>query len=1044
MADGPLFIVDNDSNGRNGRDYLRDWTEYAAAFDIASGFFEIGALLDLDGHWQKLDRVRVLMGDEISHRTKKALFEAVRTRAGAKLDESLDAEKGPNPFLDGVAAVQEALRDGRIQCRVYNRDKFHAKTYITHARSEVIGSSALVGSSNFTRPGLTQNVELNIRIDSRPEVAQLQEWYERHWSDAIDVSDDVLRTVERHAREFSPFEVYAQALRTLFADRIPSATEWDEHHSRVFPLLDRYQQEAYWALVNIARQHGGAFLCDGVGLGKTFVGLMLIERLVLHENKRVVLFAPKAVKDSVWVPELRRHLTHIGGVDGSSDFSNLSVFSHTDLSRPGEFPERFARIAELADAVIVDEAHHFRNRGRRGDSAEPDERSRYYRLYDLIGQGRHKSVFLLTATPINNSLNDFRHLVQLFSRDDDAHFARTLGVTSLTGRLNAITKGLAARVGDTPVEGQLAMEASDALTADELFTGLVVQRSRAYARASQMQQTGDSAAFPTREDPKVAEYSIRKSYGRLLDLIDTAFRKQKPLFALPMYYPLAYYTGPDESIDPREQNRQAQVVALIRVNFLKRFESSVYAFERSCDRLLRRLLAFVAANAETDGERGRLDRWIDQHAELLDETRKRQLELWGDEPEDEDEDVVPPELLERATRLPRDEYDVPEILADTYLDLDQIASLLDETRRFSAANDDKLRALIRLLDSKEVKGRKVLVFTEFADTARYLRRELVAKGIDGLAQIDSGSKVDRADVIRRFSPYYNGLTSGELVENGRDEIQVLIATDVLSEGLNLQDATRMVNYDIHWNPVRLMQRIGRVDRRLNPVVEERLIADHPEQAAHRGSVAFWNFLPPDELDALLSLYGRVSKKTLLISRTLGIEGRKLLRPEDDFEALKEFNREYEGETSVEEELHLEYQRLLAQHPGLEDALAGLPSGIFSGRERATPGAAGVFFCYRLPALDVETGEFSLEAGVSRWYLCPFDDGEPVEEASAIATAIRSKPETERCVAVDRPLLVGVRDRLLAHIRNTYLKQLDAPVGGPRPSLVCWMELSPAP
>ena len=136
---------------------------------------------------------------------------------------------------------------------------------------------------------------------------------------------------------------------------------------------------------------------------------------------------------------------------------------------------------------------------------------------------------------------------------------------------------------------------------------------------------------------------------------------------------------------------------------------------------------------------------------------------------------------------------------------------------------------------------------------------------------------------------------------------MLISTDVLSEGLNLQDASRMINYDIHWNPVRLMQRIGRVDRRMNPEVEERLVADHPELKESRGKVAFWNFLPPEELNAILTLYTRVTQKTLLISKTLGIEGKKLLTPEDDYEALKEFNHAYEGTKTAVEDMHLEYQ-----------------------------------------------------------------------------------------------------------------------------------------
>ena len=172
----------------------------------------------------------------------------------------------------------EAIAEGRIQCRVYRRNKFHAKAYITHAKFDVVGAQALVGSSNFTKPGLTRNVELNIQVQSGREVAQLQDWFETHWAAAEDVTTDVLRAITRHTAEFTPFDVYTRALHEFFRGRELTAGEWDESQSRMFGQLDRYQQEAYWSLMKICRQHGGAFLCDGVGLGKTFVGLMLIER----------------------------------------------------------------------------------------------------------------------------------------------------------------------------------------------------------------------------------------------------------------------------------------------------------------------------------------------------------------------------------------------------------------------------------------------------------------------------------------------------------------------------------------------------------------------------------------------------------------------------------------------------------------------------------------------------------------------------------------------------------------------------------------------
>ena len=211
-----LFIVDNSVSGWTGLRYLEEWAGIAKGFDIATGHFEIGALLALDHHWQNLDKIRILMGAEVTHRTRKALLDAVQKHVVDVLDGSIEANKDSNPFLNGVPAILEALRSGQIECRVYDRDKFHAKAYITHAKLEVVGSQALVGSSNFSVPGLTKNIELNVQIQSAREVAQLQEWFEAHWKDASPVTDAVIETISRHTRLYTPFEVYAKALQEFF------------------------------------------------------------------------------------------------------------------------------------------------------------------------------------------------------------------------------------------------------------------------------------------------------------------------------------------------------------------------------------------------------------------------------------------------------------------------------------------------------------------------------------------------------------------------------------------------------------------------------------------------------------------------------------------------------------------------------------------------------------------------------------------------------------------------------------------------------------
>jgi superfamily II DNA/RNA helicase len=385
---------------------------------------------------------------------------------------------------------------------------------------------------------------------------------------------------------------------------------------------------------------------------------------------------------------------------------------------------------------------------------------------------------------------------------------------------------------------------------------------------------------------------------------------------------------------------------------------------------------------------------------------------------------------------------------ETVLDMDQLARFLDELADFDPAQDDKLQTLIHLLQTDPLlRDQKVLIFTEYVDTARYLERQLRAAGIGPLDEVDSLSRRNRSDIIRAFSPYYNESSSAELAEQGVQETRVLISTDVLSEGLNLQDATCIINYDLHWNPVRLMQRIGRVDRRLDPAIEAQMIADHSELANVRGTVWLWNFLPPDELNHVLSLYERVTHKTLRISKTFGIEGKKLLTPDDDYEALKEFNQAYEGTTTSTEEMHLAYQKLLQDHPNLADRLARMPLRVFSGkrypgpRQSAGPSsdAYGVFFCYRLPAKDAETGEWSDEAGFTRWYLYDMATGQIQDDATRIHPLIECQPDTPRQTVTPKRNLTEIRREMDTHIKNTYLKKVQAPIGV-KSTLLAWMEL----
>ncbi|MBT7015636.1 MAG: DEAD/DEAH box helicase family protein [Anaerolineae bacterium] len=1016
-----LFIIDNTDKDWKVVNYLREWASISNQFDIATGYFEIGALLALDGEWQKLDKIRLLMGDEVSKRTRKA-FEEGLDSIKKKLDDSIEKEKNENDFLDGVPAIVEAIRSEKIKTKVYKKKKFHAKAYITHSNLKVVGPTALVGSSNFTSPGLHQNVELNVHLQR--EVDKLQAWYEDHWEEAEEISPEILKVIEKHTREYSPFDVYARSMMAYFHSNEVTVDEWELGESKIYKILSKYQQDGYHQLMNIAAKHSGALLCDGVGLGKTYIGLMLIERL-LYERKRIALFVPKAARADVWEAKLARHLPQ-----ASDEYSNLRIYNHTDILRAGDFEKKMTSVAENADIIIVDEAHHFRNLS--------SQRAR--KFYEMT---EGKKLFFLTATPINNSLLDLQHLIEYFSRrDNPAYFSDApLGIHSLKGHFIKMEKALDALVGKgQSMEVEIdSISAEEVLANDELFQALVVQRSRAFVRRSLEQEDSEhEVSFPDRKDPQVAPYSLKKTYGGLIDSLRKAFDKKDPLVTLPIYTPLNYRIGEGEEEDKFEYGRQMQVVGLIRTLLLKRFESSAISFQASSEDLLLKLLYFVRIHNPKTAKR-----WEVKHSELLDDIRLHRKERTmiagsGDDEEELEEDIIPDIFKVKIKKLNDRKYNITEMVLESIMDMNQLSEFLAELKDFDAEKDDKLQTLIRLLKNDPVLCKnKVLIFTEYQSTARYLAKELENEGIGPLMQVDS-ARNNASEAVHRFAPYYNELSSAELEAEGKKETRVLVTTDVLAEGLNLQDATCIINYDLHWNPVRLMQRIGRVDRRLDPVVEAKIIADHPELEKVRGIVHLWNFLPPDELNEILTLFERVTQKTLRISKTFGIEGKKLLTADDDYEALRNFNEAYEGTPTSVEEMRLAYDKLMQDNPHLAETTRLMPLRLFSGKEHVSPDTKAVFFCYRLPAKNAE-GEWDEDVSITRWYVYDTGSAEIVESTPQIFTWIHCYPETPRTNAISRTELKEIRLEMDKHVLNSYMKKVQAPQGQAA-SLLAWMEL----
>ena len=688
----------------------------------------------------------------------------------------------------------------------------------------------------------------------------------------------------------------------------------------------------------------------------------------------------------------------------------------------------------------------------------------------MANKNKIKPVYMLTATPINNSLLDFKNLVSLFTQRNDAYFKETLGINSVSGEIVKIERAINSRMALLEA-GEKVDAPTDEIYNSPLFENLVVQRSRNYAKKSQRRQYGKSQklVFPEREKPRVAKYSLADTYGDLFEIFEKAMEHKRrgpngellaePLFRLPIYSQVDYVL-PGVDLSDLEKGRRRQIVELIRISFMKRFESSVYSFERSSAKLLLKVLTFIKANVELTEQREWLEDWVSQNGDLY-KYINDQLLVIADESELEEYDEDDADILESLDTqdieaLDRSKFDVDRIIQDSKSDVELLTTFIRNLMRFGPKDDKKLQALITALTSdEELIGKKVMIFTEFSDTARYIHKHLKDAAIEKLEFLDSKSKSDRAGVLRRFSPYYNGSSLQQLHDEGVQEIDVLVATDVLSEGLNLQDATRLINYDIHWNPVRLMQRIGRVDRRLNPEVEKELKVAYPERANERGRIVFWNFLPPKELKQLLSLWHKVRTKTAYISFALGLEA-PILHPDDHYNSLKEFgiptdfDRLYDGRFSDNEKLKLEWQSLRQDHPGAFAVIDKLPKGSFSGKIQAPELEKGIFFCIRVPGLNVETNAFTFETGTTEWLLWDQSVKAVVARQGAnLAPAIRASLEDQRVIsnpdvswgAETESIWSQAWKSVKMHLHNTTLKNLMMPLDAPDPQLVCWMELN---
>jgi SNF2 family DNA or RNA helicase len=716
---------------------------------------------------------------------------------------------------------------------------------------------AIMGSFDFTTDGLgiapSNPLNLIQASETQEEAQALSQWFEQQWSalpDGAASKEAVLNALSALVQHRDPMSIYALILHHLFRD---GAEELDEDHvvksatgirnTLVWKKLFKFQRDGVVGALDKLNRFGGCIIADSVGLGKTFEALAIIKYFELR-NDRVLVLCPKRLRDNwtLYKANDRRNVL-------AADRFNYDVLNHTDLSRDSGRSGDI-EIANVNwgnyDLVVIDESHNFRNK-----STHRDKESRYHRLMrKIIREGVKTRVLMLSATPVNNRLADLKNQIAFATEGDDLALADH-GIASIEATTRKaqtqFKRWLELPDAERKPARLIEMLGFDYFT---LLDRLTIARSRKHIE--KYYGTSETGRFPTRLKPINIKADVdRAGEFRPIRDINTEIRRLNLAAYAPLRYVLPHKQKTyDEKYATkvrggegffRQTDREESLIHLLRVNVLKRMESAVSSFAQTVERQLedvKRTLARIEAKSDTLEEIDIADIDVDDPAyESL---------LVGD-----------------RVKVLLDDVDLVRWKQELIEDRNRLSALLDAARLVSAARDAKLELLREIIAGKCANptnpgNRKVIVFTAFADTAKYLYENLAPWAKENL-KIESalvtgtghnqttlpGLRRDLGSILTTFSPRSKERPP-EMADEG--ELDLLIATDCISEGQNLQDCDWLVNYDIHWNPVRIIQRFGRIDR-----------IGSPNQ-----SIQLVNFWPNMQLDEYINLEQRVSGKMVLL------------------------------------------------------------------------------------------------------------------------------------------------------------------------------------
>jgi len=819
----------------------------------------------------------------------------------------------------------------------------HAKAYIFQGPDKAY---AAVGSSNLTKGGLQNNVELNLTTTDEKVVADLEAWFDRKWEESLDCKQEFIELLEDcvlFGRRFRPWQVFIKALHTAYGRFLGLGLGEDLQQQ-----LAQFQQEGVSRCVQLMEQHWGVMLCDSVGLGKTFVGLGVLKEYLARQKTatRALVVCPAQLENN-WSSD-RLHSWGIAGdtITMESLPQLVDLEEVEDTGRRAQLERRRKKLQSY-DVILVDESHNFRNPGTK----------RYRALLELIRGGAKpdKRVVLLTATPINNSLWDLYHQLMLITRGDNTWYVGRGPVGNLEGIFRELVKsGGGPRLLDTMLLTMVRRTRHDIRERQEAGEPLEID--------------GRTLTFPEHHIPGAITYSLEDLYAGIYDHVISTIEG----LSFAVYNLEAYRLKKNLDTKAREQQDQAvkrneSYIGILKTTYLKRTESSLAALTATVRNQARYLQAFLDL--------------LDKGKVLSPKDAQRiKVVFGGSLPDDVTQAAETDERLEALlSKLPQDDaahFQLESLRTDVTQDLEAMEKLLvllaEADGYWQEVGDPKMQALRELLEalpSTDEHGEptKAVIFSNYKDTIDYIFEQCggprgddwrgkfrCKSNLSGGAHISKLTGQDDAKrrrlILERFAPLAairenEELDDPELLDRIKplreERIDVLAATDVLSEGQNLQDAQYLINYDLHWNPVRMIQRAGRIDRLFSP----------------HNDIYIFNMMPEKGLEKLLKLVKRLQGKVSAIDATMGLDA-SVLGEEIEQKALDQWMairaggekadqiyREGEKRQDLDDALdEVRGYMDLVRNLGTEEARQ-LKDGIYSIKEGDRP---GIFIMLKMP------------------------------------------------------------------------------------------------